>query len=116
MTSAERAYMGRLLDDVYEQFLEAVSETRGIPHDRMEDIAEGRLFTGREAVDVGLVDRVGTYEDAVRMAARMGGIEGDPQIVKKHRRRSLYERIFGESAVSLARSRAERISLKYIIP
>lgn len=116
MTDSEKTYMGRLLDQVYEQFVTAVSETRGLPLDRVADLAEGRLYTGEEAAEVGLVDRLGSYEDAVIMAARMGGIEGDPKIVKKYRRRSVWERIWGETAASLARNRAERVSLKYIIP
>jgi protease-4 len=116
MTPEEKDYIGSLLDEVYDQFVMAVSETRGIPLDRIEEVAEGRLFTGGEAKDIGLVDRIGSYEDAILMAASMGGIEGDPDIVRKVRRRSLYERIFGQSAPSFARGRAERISLKYIIP
>jgi protease-4 len=116
MTESEKAYLGGLLDQVYRQFLLAVSETRGIPLDEVSDLAEGRLYTGEEAVDVGLVDYVGSYEDAIRMAARMGGIEGEPNIVRKRRRLSLWERILGESYANLARDRQERISLKYIIP
>jgi hypothetical protein len=50
------------------------------------------------------------------MAARMGGIDGEPDIVKKRRRRSLWDRIMGETYASMARNRQERISLKYIIP
>jgi protease-4 len=116
MTESEKAYLGRLLDDVYEQFISAVAESRGLPLDRVAELAEGRLYTGEEAMEVGLVDRLGSYEDAVLMAARMGGIEGEPRVVKKVRHRSLWERIWGETAVSLARNRAERVSLKYIIP
>jgi protease-4 len=116
MTAAEKDYLGELLDEVYAQFVTAVSETRGISIDRMDEVAEGRLLTGEKALEVGLVDRIGSYEDAIMMAARMGGIEGEPNIVKKHRRRSVYERIFGEGAPALPRANTERISLKYIIP
>jgi protease IV len=116
MTPAEKTYLGELLDEVYEQFITAVSETRGIPADRMDEVAEGRLLTGEKALEFGLVDRIGSYEEAILMAARMGGIEDEPNIIRKQRRKSLYERVFGESATSLARARAERIALKYIIP
>jgi protease-4 len=116
MTESEKAYMGDLLDEVYRQFLLAVSETRRIPLEEVEDLAEGRLYTGEQAVEVGLADRLGSYEDAILMAARMGGIEGEPDVVKKRRRRSLWDRIMGETYASMARERQERISLKYIIP
>ena len=116
MTETEKAYMGRLLDQVYEQFVTAVAESRNLPLDRVYELAEGRLYTGEEAREVGLVDRLGSYEDAVLMAAEMGGIEGEPRIVKKRHRRNLWERIFGESVAAFAKNRAERVSLKYIIP
>jgi protease-4 len=116
MTESEKAYMGRLLDQVYRQFLLAVSETRDIPMEEVEDLAEGRLYTGEEAVEVGLADRLGSYEDAILLAAEMGGIEGEPDVVKKRRRRTLWERIMGETYTSIVKNRQERISLKYIIP
>lgn len=116
MTQTEKAYMGRLLDRVYDQFVTAVAETRDIPLERAYELAEGRLYTGEEAMEVGLVDRLGSYEDATLMAAKMGGIEGEPRVVKKRRRKDLWERIWGETATALAKNRAERVSLKYIIP
>jgi len=116
MTESEKAYIGRLLDEVYRQFLLAVSETRDIPLEEVEDLAEGRLYTGEQAVEAGLADRIGSYEDAILLAAAMGGIEGEPDVVKKRRRRTLWERIMGETYVSIAKNRQERISLKYIIP
>jgi protease-4 len=116
MTDSDKAYIGRLLEEVYQQFLSAVSETRGIPLEEVTDLAEGRLFTGEQAVELGLADRMGSYEDAILLAARMGGIEGEPDVVKKRRHRTLMERVMGETYASFARNRQERIALKYIIP
>jgi protease-4 len=116
MTESEKTYMGNLLDEVYDQFILAVSETRGIPVDEMDELAEGRLFTGRQAVESGLADYLGSYEDAIYLAASMGGIDGEPQIVKKRRHRPLLERLLGRDYTSITRNRQERISLKYIIP
>jgi protease-4 len=116
MTEAEREYLAGLLDGVYDQFLRAVSESRGIPIERVKELAEGRLYNGEEAVRVGLVDRIGGYEDALLMAAGMGGIEGRPRVLRRHRRRSLLERVIGESWTRMEAHREERISLKYIIP
>ncbi len=116
MTESEKTYLGNLLDEVYDQFVLAVSETRGIPVDEMDDLAEGRLFTGRQAVESGLADYLGSYEDAIYLAASMGGIDGEPNIVKKRRHRPLLERLLGRDYTSITRNREERISLKYIIP
>jgi len=116
MTEDEKIYIGSLLDKVYEQFLRAVSEARGIPIDRVRELAEGRLYTGEEAVDLGLVDRIGTYEDALSMAARMGGISGEPRVVRRQPERSLAERFLGRYARAIPVGREERIALKYIIP
>jgi protease-4 len=119
MTPEEREYIGDILDSSYEQFVRAVSDGRGIEMDRVRVLAEGRLYTGEQALEAGLVDRLGSYQDAIDLAARMGGIEGDPRIVKRRLRRSLYERIFGQALLPLARAgvtRQERVSLRYIIP
>jgi len=116
MTEDEKAYMGALLDKVYEQFVRAVSESRGLAIERVRELAEGRLYTGEEAVENGLVDRIGTYDDALAMASRMGGISGEPRIVRRQPRRPLVERILGKYAGVMPPSRQERIALKYIIP
>jgi hypothetical protein len=62
------------------------------------------------------VDRIGSYEDAIDMAALMGGIEDEPTIVKKRRKRRLLDYILGEGGADLIPVRRERIELKYIIP
>jgi protease-4 len=116
MTEAEKAYMGRLLDGVYNQFLGAVSEGRGIPMATVRRLAEGRLYTGQEAFEAGLVDKIGTYEDALELAARMGGIAGMPRVVRRQPERSLLDRITGRSVSTIGAGRGDRISLKYIIP
>jgi protease-4 len=116
MTPEEREYLGGILDSAYDQFLQAVSVGRGIDIEQVRLLAEGRLYTGEQALEVGLVDRMGSYEDAVDLAAEMGGIEGEPRVVKRRLRRSLYERIFGRSLLGLLETRQERVALRYIIP
>jgi protease-4 len=116
MTDEERDYLADLLDSVYQQFLEAVSEGRGLPVGQVRRLAEGRLYSGAEAKRVGLVDRLGTYEDAVRMAADMAGLGPNPRIVRRLRKRSLFERVLGAAPPQLPFSSDERVNLKYIIP
>jgi protease-4 len=116
MTEEEREYIGALLHNVYQQFLRAVSEGRGMPLEEVTGLAEGRLYSGEEAYRLGLVDRLGTYEEALRTAAAMGGIEGEPRVVRKRRPRSLLERIVGQEAPRLPLGRPDRLRLEYIIP
>jgi protease-4 len=116
MTQEEKTYVGALLDEVYDQFIVAVSDGRGLPSERVRELAEGRLYTGRQAAAVGLVDRVGTFEDALLMAAQMGGISGRPHVVKRAPERPLLERFLGRFAGIVPVRPDERVSLKYIIP
>ena len=116
MTEEEKAYVGTLLDKVYEQFVTAVSEGRGLPLERVRELAEGRLYTGDQAMEVGLVDRIGTYEDALLLAAEMGGIVGRPRVVKKEPERAVLDRFLGRFTGLVPVPGNERISLKYIIP
>jgi protease IV len=116
MTPEEREYLGGLLDNVYQQFLRAVSAGRGMSIERVAEIAEGRLYSGEEAFELGLVDRLGTYEEALRMAASMGGIEGEPRVIRRRKPRSLAERILGSPVPRLPMVDAERARLEYIIP
>ena len=69
----------------------------------MEDlkkIANGRVFTGSQAKKLGLVDSLGTFEDAIRIAGRMGGIEGEPTIVKEKTRLGIVEQLMEGSTSS----------------
>ncbi len=117
MTDEEKEYIGSLLDQVYRQFIRAVGKNREMTEGEVLEIAEGRIFSGEAALANGLVDKLGTFEDAVNMAAGMAGIEGRPKIVKKRKRKSMIERLLGESAVRIPiMGRGERIAVKYIVP
>jgi protease-4 len=116
MTDEERAYLGALLDDVYQQFLRAVSEGRGMPLERVTEIAGGRLYSGEQAARLGLIDRVGTYEQALDMAATLGGIEGEPRVIRRRERRSLVERVLGDRFAGMVPTPGERVQLEYLIP
>ncbi|MEO8209322.1 MAG: signal peptide peptidase SppA [bacterium] len=89
----DKEYFQSIVDDSFDQFLDVVSKERNIDKEKLKEYATGRVYTGRQGKDIGLVDSLGTYEDAVRIAARMSGIEGEPTIVKERERLSLVERI-----------------------
>jgi protease-4 len=82
MTTRERDLLEGILTDVYDQFVSVVSLERGMTREEVEKIADGSIFTGRQALDLGLVDRMGGMRDALAIAARMGGISGEPTVVK----------------------------------
>jgi protease-4 len=84
-TEAEEALLDDIIADVYDQFVTAVAEGRGLPRDEVLALADGRVFSGRQARAVGLVDTLGDLYAAVDLAATMGNISGEPLVVQKAR-------------------------------
>lgn len=76
----ERAYLQSLIDNVHSQFKKAVSDSRNIAPEKIDIIADGRIYTGEQAKDLSLIDDIGTLNDAIKLAGVMGGIEGEPGI------------------------------------
>ncbi len=115
MTDAERALLQETIDDIHAQFVEAVAEGRGMEYDAVAALADGRIFSGRQALEAGLVDRLGTLEDAVEVAARMGGIEGEPRVQEPVRRKglTLWDLLSG-TASNLLRPEGSSVGAHYI--
>jgi protease IV len=101
MTEEDERYFQQLMDDVHRQFIAVVENERHLEHELVVKIADGRVFTGEQAVETGLVDTLGTYEDAVSITAEIAGISGEPSIVKERKRRSFWDGIFGDMEESL---------------
>ena len=102
MNDADEKYFQTLMNDVHEQFISVVEKERKIPHSRTVEIADGRVYTGEQAVELGLVDTLGTYEEAIAIAAELSGIDGEPSLVKERVRRSLMDRVFGDVGESIS--------------
>lgn len=83
MTKEERSLLQSVIDDTYDQFVEAVVEGRRLDQDKVLELADGRIFTGRQAKELGLVDELGDLEDAISIAGKMGGIEGVPKTIRE---------------------------------
>jgi protease-4 len=85
LTPREREYFQGVVNELYQQFVRAVSDGRQgrkeLDEAGVRKLADGRVFTGQGAVDNGLVDQIGNYEDAIRETAKLVGIRGEPQIV-----------------------------------
>lgn len=77
LTPTETAMLQDQIDEVYGQFIDIVATGRGLPRSQVESMATGWAWTGTEAKKMGLVDQVGTYDDALKAAAKLGGIHGD---------------------------------------
>jgi protease-4 len=87
MTERERKSLQSVVDDTYDQFVEAVSTGRKMEKEKVKTIADGSIFTGRQAKDMGLVDQLGNLQDAIKIAGEMAGIKEFPRTVKEIKRK-----------------------------
>ena len=92
----EREILQNVLDNVHEQFILAVSEGRKMLRDDVQRIADGRIFTGEQALKVGLIDELGNLEDAIKAAAKLSGIKGEPSVISKQEHFSLISLLRGK--------------------
>jgi protease-4 len=81
LTETETALIQGSVDEVYGQFIGIVAEGRKMPRSKVESLATGWAWNGEQAKELGLVDEIGTYRDAMRVAAKLGGIEGEYETV-----------------------------------
>jgi protease-4 len=87
LTEQERMVLQELVDDVWNQFVEAVMQGRDLDRPRVEDLADGRIFSGERALDMGLIDRLGTLQDALDTAGEMAGLGPHPRTIRPTRQR-----------------------------
>jgi protease-4 len=95
MNDTVRAYFQDLINNTFDQFLEVVSRERKIDRNKLLEYADGRVFTGVQAKEIGLIDSLGTLEDAIRIAANTAGIEDEPRIIKTRKKESIFELFLG---------------------
>jgi protease-4 len=87
LTENERKYFQGLIDDMYVQFVEAVSSGRKLDLQQVRSMADGRVFTGRDAKERKLIDDIGNFQDAVDITAKLAGISGKPRLLRLSRQR-----------------------------
>jgi len=107
MTPEERAVLQAVLDDMHDQFVTAIAEGRGLAKDRVLAMADGRVYSGRMAKDLRLVDALGGLDEAVRLAGELGGVPGKPRVVRPRRPwrlLDLADLVGGETALTWLRS------------
>jgi len=80
LTEGERALLQSTVDDIHTQFVETIAAEREMDTEAVRRLADGRIMSGRQALEAGLVDRLGSLQIALAVAGRMGGIEGEPKV------------------------------------
>ncbi|MDP3296608.1 MAG: signal peptide peptidase SppA [Thermodesulfovibrionia bacterium] len=115
MTEEERKILQSVLDDVHDQFIRAVSEGRNMKYENIKELADGRIFTGKKAKELGLVDTLGNLDDAVNLAGKLSGIKGEPRVVSKKEKLSIWNIISGNLPSELIKKGFPTIGLKYIL-
>ena len=109
MSTEERSYFQAMLDDVHAQFIGAVAEARKLPEAEVRKVADGRVFTGRKAKELKLVDELGGLQDAAREAGKMAGMQGEPRLEYPSKDRPFFRAMFGDEAQSLVHSLSTRM-------
>jgi protease-4 len=87
MTKRERESLQSVVDDTYDQFVDVVAESREMEREKVVKIADGSIFTGRQAKELGLVDKLGNLQDAIKIAGEMVGMEEYPKTIKERKRK-----------------------------
>src|SRR5579862_5913693 len=97
LTPAEREYMQGMIDNMHTQFIQAVADGRKLKFDDVKTIANGKVWTGQQAVPMKLIDQVGDFQAAVEDTAKSVGIRGEPVLVHPERdKKTLADLLFGD--------------------
>jgi len=97
LTPAERVYMQGIVDNMHTQFIEAVAEGRHLKVEDVRPLADGKVWTGQQALPLKLVDQLGDFETAVKDTAKSVGIKGEPNLIKPEKeKKTLLDLLFGD--------------------
>ena len=108
MTEEEKAIWQEIIDEAYGQFVSIVAKGRDIPEEEVRKIADGRVYTGLQAIKLGLADETGNLPDAIKLAGELGGIEGEPNIIELYEPPTFFESLL----MSVPGSNASLLDLK----
>jgi protease-4 len=98
MTPEEKRIMQEVLENVHQQFIQAVTEGRKLDHSKVVQIADGRILTGEQARNMSLVDKMGNLQDTIDITAKMIGIEGKPNVLYPKKKISIWELLMRDMA------------------
>lgn len=95
MSEEEKRYMQNLIDDAFAQFVDVVATERKMDRATVLRYADGRVFTGQQALAYALIDTIGTYEDAINLTGKLAGISGKPKTIKERKRKiTIFDLLF----------------------
>jgi protease-4 len=106
MTPQERAIIQDMLVDMHQQFKEAVASARRMDLDQVDKLADGRTYTGRRALELGLIDELGGLAQAGKIAGELGGIKDEPKLVYPKKRFRLFDHV----VTSMVQAMADRLA------
>lgn len=105
LSERDRELIEGLISDIQEQFVNAVARGRGLPVEKVREIADGRILTGSKAKELGLVDLLGNFQDAIDLAKELTGIKGDVSLVfPKRRELRLWDLVFQNATKAFFRA------------
>lgn len=110
MTGEEQKMLQTMVDDIYAQFVKTVADGRRMEESRVRKVADGRILTGQQAMDIGLVDAMGNYYDALNYAGSVSGIEGENVPLKRYSSGSSLKNILTGEMDHAARGLAKHIA------
>lgn len=99
-TEEDKKILQEVIDNIHNQFIDAVADGRKLDREKVVEIADGRIFSGQQARDLGLVDSLGNFQDAVALAAQLAGIEGEPSIVYAEKKKPSLLDFFVQETIS----------------
>jgi protease-4 len=108
MTLEEKRIIQEVIDSVHQQFIKAVAEGRKLDRSKVTQIADGRILTGEQAKQLGLVDQIGNLDDAIDATAKLVGIEGKPNILYPKRKFSIWELLVRETVSAVLETLREK--------
>lgn len=116
MSDEERKLLQSVMDDVHHQFIQAVADGRSLELSDVEPLADGRIYTGRQAKEARLVDELGDLDDAIHIAADIAGMEGEPKVVEPRKRFSFRDIIESRWSSVFPKLELETgVKLKYLM-
>jgi len=105
LTEDEQQLVEQIIAEAYQEFVTVVADGRQIPEDAVRRLADGRIYTGRQAEELGLVDGLGSYRDAVAKAGELSGLGPTPKVVEYRRAPGFFEQLAGTVAARLGLER-----------
>lgn len=102
LSEKDRELIGSLISDIQRQFVEAVARGRNLPIEKVREIADGRILSGAQSKEHGLVDELGNFQDALELAKKMTGVEGEVTLVYPKKKGSrLWDFVLRDASESL---------------